>query len=49
MPIVGKPGEKGDLVVKFKIMFPKVLKNEHKQGIIDILQEHAEERAAQEA
>ena len=37
MPRKENNNEKGDLHIKFDVQFPKVLKSEYKQQIIDLL------------
>lgn len=37
MPIKGKPGQRGDLFIKFNIVFPRELKTELRQQIIEVL------------
>ena len=39
MPKKNNNTEKGDLHIKFNIIFPKVIKNEYKQKIINLLEE----------
>lgn len=43
MPRKQNNAEKGDLYVKFDIQFPKQLKNEYKQEIVDILRSYSAE------